>query len=79
MLCWKREPVLTSAAANLLVQACSWGRGGSPSGDEETRRMICGLRAFENDTLGSFCRSLLFFVVVVFSSNMDAVYFSWGV
>lgn len=58
---WKREAVLTSATANLLVQACSWGREDSTSGDEEIRRMICGLRTFKNYTLGSFCLSLDFF------------------
>lgn len=76
MLCWKREPVLTSATANLLVQACR-GRGGSTSGDEEIRRMICGLRTLKNDTLGSLCCSLDF---ILFSSlNMEAIYFSWAV
>lgn len=75
ILRWKTEPVLTSATANLLVQACSWGRRDSTSGDEEIRRMICGLRSFKNYTLGSFYLSLDFF----FFLNMDAIYFSWAV
>lgn len=40
----EKEPAPASAAAGLLVQACSRGLGDGISGEEERKGMICGLR-----------------------------------
>lgn len=72
----EKEPAPASAAAGLLVQACSRGLGDGISGEEERKGMICGLRTSKICS-SWFLLSQLGFLVFFF--NMDAVFFSWGV